>query len=243
MTRSSCGGGLRRRSGSVPPPLRAAAAATRARVAPVATDPRPLCRAPPTGRSSRRSPSMRSLWVRRPVQQLRATRALLPIALCNRRLLAALQRCARSARAQLAAAAPVTHTNLKPTHPAGPLGFSVDQLMELAGLSVACSLAAEFPAPSHPRVAVLAGPGNNGACVLLLCDRPQRGVLARSRVPSSQPPARRSACWPRQQRCARVSFEGASHCLLLRYCHFQSTAARLLVPSTCGSLPCVNTCS
>ncbi len=44
----------------------------------------------------------------------------------------------------------------------GPLGFSVDQLMELAGLSVACSLAAEYPATSHPRVLVLAGPGNNG---------------------------------------------------------------------------------
>jgi hypothetical protein len=31
----------------------------------------------------------------------------------------------------------------------GPLGFSVDQLMELAGLSVAASLAAEFPPHSH----------------------------------------------------------------------------------------------
>ncbi|KAI8470310.1 MAG: pyridoxamine 5'-phosphate oxidase [Monoraphidium minutum] len=44
----------------------------------------------------------------------------------------------------------------------GPLGFSVDQLMELAGLSVACALAAEFPPSTHGRVAVLAGPGNNG---------------------------------------------------------------------------------
>ncbi len=64
----------------------------------------------------------------------------------------------------------------------GPLGFSIDQLMELAGLSVATSLAAEFPphprpaeltaAPGSsssrsssqpgPRVLVLAGPGNNG---------------------------------------------------------------------------------
>lgn len=44
----------------------------------------------------------------------------------------------------------------------GPLGFSVDQLMELAGLSVACSLAAEYPAASHSRVLVIAGPGNNG---------------------------------------------------------------------------------
>jgi NAD(P)H-hydrate epimerase len=31
----------------------------------------------------------------------------------------------------------------------GLLGFSVDQLMELAGLSVAASLAAEFPPTSH----------------------------------------------------------------------------------------------
>lgn len=44
----------------------------------------------------------------------------------------------------------------------GPLGFSVDQLMELAGLSVACSLCAEYPAASHSRVLVMAGPGNNG---------------------------------------------------------------------------------
>ena len=44
----------------------------------------------------------------------------------------------------------------------GPLGFSVDQLMELAGLSVAASLAAEYPPDSHPSVLVIAGPGNNG---------------------------------------------------------------------------------
>ena len=44
----------------------------------------------------------------------------------------------------------------------GPLGFSVDQLMELAGLSVAASLAAEYPPASHPRVLVVAGPGQNG---------------------------------------------------------------------------------
>jgi NAD(P)H-hydrate epimerase len=44
----------------------------------------------------------------------------------------------------------------------GPLGFSVDQLMELAGLSVACSVASEYPAASHPRILVVAGPGNNG---------------------------------------------------------------------------------
>lgn len=42
----------------------------------------------------------------------------------------------------------------------GPLGFSVDQLMELAGLSVACAVSAERTAPA--KVLVLAGPGNNG---------------------------------------------------------------------------------
>ena len=62
----------------------------------------------------------------------------------------------------------------------GPLGFSVDQLMELAGLSCACAIAAAYPLPSFTRVLVLAGasasqrarawgsrvaragPGNNG---------------------------------------------------------------------------------
>jgi len=41
-------------------------------------------------------------------------------------------------------------------------GFSVDQLMELAGLSVACALADAYPLPSGRRVLIVAGPGNNG---------------------------------------------------------------------------------
>ena len=44
----------------------------------------------------------------------------------------------------------------------GPLGFSVDQLMELAGLSVASAVRAEYPPASCARVLVIAGPGNNG---------------------------------------------------------------------------------
>ncbi|KAF5827426.1 YjeF N-terminal domain-containing protein, partial [Dunaliella salina] len=44
----------------------------------------------------------------------------------------------------------------------GPLGFSVDQLMELAGYSVATSLASEYPSERFKRVLVIAGPGNNG---------------------------------------------------------------------------------
>ncbi|CAG9462228.1 unnamed protein product [Pedinophyceae sp. YPF-701] len=44
----------------------------------------------------------------------------------------------------------------------GALGFSVDQLMELAGLSVSCSVAEVFPVDGHRRVLVICGPGNNG---------------------------------------------------------------------------------
>lgn len=41
-------------------------------------------------------------------------------------------------------------------------GFSIDQLMELAGLSVAASLAKEYPRQTHPNVLIICGPGNNG---------------------------------------------------------------------------------
>jgi len=41
-------------------------------------------------------------------------------------------------------------------------GFSIDQLMELAGLSVASALAKEYPPQSHPKVLIISGPGNNG---------------------------------------------------------------------------------
>lgn len=42
-------------------------------------------------------------------------------------------------------------------------GFSVDQLMELAGLSVASAIAKECPAvDGSNRVLVCCGPGNNG---------------------------------------------------------------------------------
>ena len=42
------------------------------------------------------------------------------------------------------------------------LGFSIDQLMELAGLSVATSAAEEYPLEKFPRVLIICGPGNNG---------------------------------------------------------------------------------
>ncbi|XP_065852198.1 pyridoxine/pyridoxamine 5'-phosphate oxidase 1, chloroplastic isoform X2 [Euphorbia lathyris] len=44
----------------------------------------------------------------------------------------------------------------------GPLGFSVDQLMELAGLSVAVSIAEVYKPSEYNRVLAVCGPGNNG---------------------------------------------------------------------------------
>lgn len=41
-------------------------------------------------------------------------------------------------------------------------GFSLDQLMELAGLSVAAAVEAHYPLATHPRVLAVCGPGNNG---------------------------------------------------------------------------------
>ena len=41
-------------------------------------------------------------------------------------------------------------------------GFSIDQLMELAGLSVAAAVEKQYPSSSHPRVLCVCGPGNNG---------------------------------------------------------------------------------
>ncbi|XP_052189612.1 pyridoxine/pyridoxamine 5'-phosphate oxidase 1, chloroplastic [Diospyros lotus] len=44
----------------------------------------------------------------------------------------------------------------------GPLGFSVDQLMELAGLSVATAIAEVYRSSDFKRVLAICGPGNNG---------------------------------------------------------------------------------
>jgi NAD(P)H-hydrate epimerase len=40
--------------------------------------------------------------------------------------------------------------------------FTLQQLMELAGQSVACAVYRDLPPTTHPRVNVLCGPGNNG---------------------------------------------------------------------------------
>ncbi|KAK4735365.1 hypothetical protein R3W88_009626 [Solanum pinnatisectum] len=44
----------------------------------------------------------------------------------------------------------------------GPLGFTVDQLMELAGLSVASAIGEVYSRSEYTRVLVICGPGNNG---------------------------------------------------------------------------------
>eukprot|EP00210_Caulerpa_lentillifera_P006336 g6052.t1 len=44
----------------------------------------------------------------------------------------------------------------------GELRFGIDQLMELAGLSVASAIHQEYSPENHPRVLVISGPGNNG---------------------------------------------------------------------------------
>lgn len=69
--------------------------------------------------------------------------------------------------------------------------FSVDQLMELAGLSVATSIARTYSLPNHNRPIVCCGPGNNGGdglvCArhlklfgyspLVICPKPGRSQL------------------------------------------------------------------
>ncbi|ODV58669.1 NADHX epimerase [Ascoidea rubescens DSM 1968] len=42
------------------------------------------------------------------------------------------------------------------------VGFSLDQLMELAGLSVAESVYKSYPPKTHKKMLIIAGPGNNG---------------------------------------------------------------------------------
>ncbi|ODV95497.1 hypothetical protein PACTADRAFT_50213 [Pachysolen tannophilus NRRL Y-2460] len=42
------------------------------------------------------------------------------------------------------------------------VGFSIDQLMELAGLSVAQAVYKTYPPSTHNKVLVICGPGNNG---------------------------------------------------------------------------------
>ncbi|CAN6288333.1 unnamed protein product [Urochloa humidicola] len=72
-----------------------------------------------------------------------------------------------AATAAAAAAAEVTHLTQRDAAEIdeqlmGPLGFSVDQLMELAGLSVAAAVAEVYKLSEHTRVLIICGPGNNG---------------------------------------------------------------------------------
>lgn len=69
-----------------------------------------------------------------------------------------------SPRPLLSSAADAASLDADLMDPAG-IAYSLDQLMELAGLAVAQATAAVFPltkAPSSPSILVLAGPGNNG---------------------------------------------------------------------------------
>ncbi len=48
------------------------------------------------------------------------------------------------------------------------LGFSIDQLMELAGLSVACALFDAYPIQNFSRILAICGPGSNQyICILI----------------------------------------------------------------------------
>ncbi|ODQ82774.1 hypothetical protein BABINDRAFT_56736 [Babjeviella inositovora NRRL Y-12698] len=49
------------------------------------------------------------------------------------------------------------------------VGYSLDQLMELAGLAVAQAIYKTYPPESHPNVLFLVGPGNNGGDGLVAC--------------------------------------------------------------------------
>ena len=77
----------------------------------------------------------------------------------------------------------------------GPLGFSVDQLMELAGLACATALASEYPAATHRRVLVIAGPGNNGGDGLVAARHLYHfGYKVQVRAAGPQKAARQALC-------------------------------------------------
>lgn len=76
---------------------------------------------------------------------------------CCTALLAASMSTASSVRLLSAAQAAAIDAALMSTP-----GYSIDQLMELAGLAVATAVAKTWPPDARPRVLVVAGPGNNG---------------------------------------------------------------------------------
>ncbi|KAL5231289.1 hypothetical protein ABZP36_030065 [Zizania latifolia] len=82
-------------------------------------------------------------------------------------LLTPWRRAMASLAASASAAAEVTHLSQRDAAEIdeqlmGPLGFSVDQLMELAGLSVAAAVAEVYKLGEYTRVLIICGPGNNG---------------------------------------------------------------------------------
>ncbi len=95
----------------------------------------------------------------------------------------------------------------------GPLGFSIDQLMELAGLSCACAVAEAYPTPSYARVLVLAGDARSGLCACFVARRAAASFLSHAALglADAVPPPRSG-----QQRRRRVGVRAASAPLRLR---------------------------
>ncbi|XP_034574295.1 pyridoxine/pyridoxamine 5'-phosphate oxidase 1, chloroplastic isoform X2 [Setaria viridis] len=122
-----------------------------------ATNPRPLV--PSSHRCKTPTPHLRPPP---PVRRLPILPAAPFLPLPPRRGMASL-----AASAAAAASAEVTHLTQRDAAEIdeqlmGPLGFSVDQLMELAGLSVAEAVAEVYKLSEHTRVLIICGPGNNG---------------------------------------------------------------------------------
>ncbi|RCV42851.1 hypothetical protein SETIT_9G248700v2 [Setaria italica] len=122
-----------------------------------ATNPRPLV--PSSHRCKNPTPHLRPPP---PVRRLPILPAAPFLPLPPRRGMASL-----AASAAAAASAEVTHLTHRDAAEIdeqlmGPLGFSVDQLMELAGLSVAEAVAEVYKLSEHTRVLIICGPGNNG---------------------------------------------------------------------------------
>lgn len=71
-------------------------------------------------------------------------------------------------------------------------GFSIDQLMELAGLSVASAVFEAYGRGESQRILVVCGPGNNGGDGLVAA----RHLVVRGTYPLPKPAALRASTSP-----------------------------------------------
>ncbi|KAF0928430.1 hypothetical protein E2562_003246 [Oryza meyeriana var. granulata] len=115
---------------------------------------------PPPSHPRSPSPSPHSLPL--PPARRALVTAPAPFLALRRRAMASL-----AVSASAAASGEVTHLSQREAAEIdeqlmGQLGFSVDHLMELAGLSVAAAVAEVYKLGEHTRVLVICGPGNNG---------------------------------------------------------------------------------